>query len=156
MDGAVRVSASRLPFADVEDDEIPPGQEGQRLVILGVGKAPARISNEGQLIKANCRNLAGLKQPGFATHLVGLSSAATTPLWFCSGSIITEYLLRRFDSSSLPVRSLSSSGGSSSCRFHPAAGPCCCGPRRKSSHPRSKDPGVHAIRRHADSVIRAV
>src|SRR5258706_15331675 len=113
MDGAVRVSASRLPFADVEDDEIPPGQEGQRLVILGVGEAPARVSNEGQLIKANCWNLAGHKQPGFATHLGYVSS------------ITMAYLLRRFDSSSRPVRSLSSSGSSSSCRIHPGAGPRC-------------------------------
>src|SRR5882724_4872217 len=113
MHGAVCVSASRLPLAYVEDNEVPPGKEGQCLVILGVGKAPARISNEGQLIKANCWNLAGHKQPGFATHLGYVSL------------ITTEYLLRRFDSSSRPVRSLSSSGSSSSCRIHPGAGPRC-------------------------------
>ena len=67
MHSAMRVPAPRLPLADIEDAEIPLRHEWQRIVMLCVGKTPARIPNERELIKTHSWDLAG--QPRFATHV---------------------------------------------------------------------------------------
>jgi hypothetical protein len=66
---AVRVIAAHFFGGHVKDYEIAFGDKRKLLVILAVGEAPARLSDEGETKKPNCGHFCSFSQPGFFRHL---------------------------------------------------------------------------------------